>query len=290
MYDHITIRYVVVSLCVAWVMGLTARHLAQQRGILRSASASTLLYTLIATAGYFVVRAVFYALSAAPVPTLLTGSIELTLTALFAALVPVVCTTSFLLLCTDRVRRNLERIAAIDHLTGLLNRRSLESAGERAVHAARREAGQRLAVLVVDIDHFKQINDRHGHAAGDAALQHVSNQMHAMARTSDIVGRFGGEEFVVLAWIDRAQHLATLAERIRALIESSGFRHDGESIRFTVSIGGAVLEPVDRDFDDLMRRADRALYAAKAAGRNQVRIRDPRQASSASEALEPQTN
>lgn len=154
-----------------------------------------------------------------------------------------------------------------DALTGALDRHSLEAHGRRAVeHAA--AAGRPLALLLVDIDHFKSFNDRFGHAAGDKALKRIAMDIMAAARVSDFTYRFGGEEFVVIADGVNVDDAMVMAERIRRRVAGASI---GEAeVRLTVSIGVATCARDATDYDTLFEVADKRLYQAKAAGRNRV--------------------
>ncbi len=154
-----------------------------------------------------------------------------------------------------------------DALTGALDRHSLESYGRRAVENAA-VAGRPLALLLIDIDHFKAFNDRFGHAAGDKMLKRVTSSIMATARVTDFTYRFGGEEFVVIADGVAGDEAMALAERIRRRI--SGTPTDDPAARLTVSIGVATCGSDAGDYDSLFEVADRRLYQAKAAGRNRV--------------------
>jgi diguanylate cyclase (GGDEF)-like protein len=166
--------------------------------------------------------------------------------------------------------RNLalaERRASTDVLTGLPNRRAVQDALKRmAAHATR--SGQPLAAIGLDLDRFKDINDRFGHEAGDSVLAHVGALLSSSVRSSDLVGRLGGEEFVILAPDTDAEGAATLAESLRHALEREGV--PGVEREITASFGVAVLPDMVQSADGLLRLADRAQYAAKAAGRNRV--------------------
>jgi len=154
-----------------------------------------------------------------------------------------------------------------DALTGALDRHSLEAHGRRSVeHAA--AVGRPLALLLVDIDHFKVFNDRFGHAAGDRMLKRVTLDIMAAVRVSDFTYRFGGEEFVVIAEELGPDEAAAMAERIRRRIAGVAATHSGEAV--TVSIGLAMCPRDGRDYDALFELADKRLYEAKDAGRNRV--------------------
>lgn len=204
----------------------------------------------------------------------LRGSVDsAAVTVITRALLPLLMVLVFLLMCVERVQRKLERAAAVDYLTGLLNRRSFAAAGDRAVARARSQVdATRCAVAMVDLDFFKRVNDRFGQATGDRILQHASAHMMEGARQNDLLGRLGGEEFAVLLDDVDEERARSAAERLRRNVEKRPLRLDGESIPVTVSVGVAVLEPTDRDFDDLLRRADRAVLKAKSAGRNRVEL------------------
>lgn len=193
------------------------------------------------------------------------------LTPMLAAVMPVIGTTAFLLLCSERIRREWERAASTDYLTGLANRRTLNAEGDRRLEQARAHA-DRLAIAVVDVDHFKSINDRYGHDVGDLALKHVASRLQSACRGKDLPARQGGEEFVIL--FDRIEPAQAIAagERIRAAVEAIPFVAEGAEKTITVSIGVAALTDTDKSFDDLLRRADQALYAAKSGGRNRVEL------------------
>jgi len=154
----------------------------------------------------------------------------------------------------------LESVSRTDHLTGLANRRHVEE-HLRAVLAAALRHGLPAAVLLIDVDHFKAINDERGHAAGDKVLQQLAAELAAAIRTEDIIGRWGGEEFIVVAANTACDAAAALAERLRAAVE--------KSLPVTVSIGVACTPEVGLRLVDV---ADVNLYRAKAAGRNRVHV------------------
>ncbi len=154
-----------------------------------------------------------------------------------------------------------------DALTGALDRHSLESYGRRAVETAA-AAGRPLALLLIDIDHFKAFNDRFGHAAGDKMLKRITNEIMGAARLSDFTYRFGGEEFVVIADGVAGAEAAALAERIRRAI--AGAPAGDAEWKVTASIGIATCGKDASGYDKLFEIADKRLYQAKAAGRNRV--------------------
>ncbi len=169
-------------------------------------------------------------------------------------------------------RREIEQLSLTDALTGLGNRRRLDLAWHQAWHEARRQRTP-LALLMIDLDHFKQINDTHGHQAGDHCLAHVASLLRDhFRRETDLIARFGGEEFVVVIHAPASQALPS-AHRFLTLLRETPVIWNGEAIRLTASIGVAE---VDFDFDvtpDVtLYRADQATYAVKHAGRDAVRL------------------
>lgn len=163
----------------------------------------------------------------------------------------------------------LERLAFNDPLTGLLNRYRLTELATAEISRCRRH-GRCLSLLMLDLDRFKLVNDRLGHAAGDAALRQVALTCAATLRKGDLLGRWGGEEFVALLPETDAAGARHLAERLRAAVGTQSVCQDNVSMQITVSIGVAELTPEDEELSNLLARADEALYAAKQAGRNLV--------------------
>lgn len=161
----------------------------------------------------------------------------------------------------------LDRVSRIDTLTGIYNRRHLDEHMRQAIAAARRH-DRNVGVLLIDIDHFKDVNDRYGHLAGDAVLREVATRLQSTQRTEDALGRWGGEEFIAVLSDTPAESIGLVAERMRQVVASAPFDlGDGNRITVTVSIGH--VSGTD-DAEVLVHRADDALYAAKARGRNRV--------------------
>jgi diguanylate cyclase (GGDEF)-like protein len=165
--------------------------------------------------------------------------------------------------------------ANFDHLTGMCNRRYFMDLAERELERARRYQ-KPLAILGVDIDYFKRINDNYGHKAGDIALQKFAVTCHEVVRQTDLVGRMGGEEFAILLPETDLGRAREIAERLRKRVEESELSlPDGETVlHFTVSIGLTLLPAAGEktELDALLHKADMALYQAKNAGRNRVLI------------------
>jgi len=156
--------------------------------------------------------------------------------------------------------------ARTDGLTGLMNRRALDEELRRSLAELARR-GRTAALLLLDVDHFKRFNDTHGHVAGDEALKYVADSLRSHARESDIVARFGGEEFAVIFAATTASAVRQRAEEVRAAIGQGRVLIEGQEVRITASAGLAQMEPSD-DIGDWLKRADAALYSAKDDGRN----------------------
>jgi diguanylate cyclase (GGDEF)-like protein len=173
------------------------------------------------------------------------------------------------ILLSDQAGR-LEQQAHTDTLTGIGNRRYFFDQAERELARSRR-TDKPLALLMLDIDYFKRINDTYGHDAGDAVLKALCNTGLATIRNIDIFARFGGEEFVILLPETTSDQATLVAERLRArMAETAVALSDGKTVSFTVSIGLFSLTPRDTDLETLLKQADTALYEAKNTGRNKV--------------------
>ncbi|MGH8174860.1 MAG: GGDEF domain-containing protein, partial [Steroidobacter sp.] len=167
-----------------------------------------------------------------------------------------------------------ERRAQTDSLTGVLNRRSLlERLDAGCLRAQAR--GLPIALLFIDLDHFKEINDTYGHAAGDACLRAIIDPIHAELRQSDVIGRYGGEEFVVILSSADVSAAQPIAERIRRRVADVRVTGFGPPIHVTCSIGVATSDMLGVWGEHLIARADEAVYAAKRSGRNRVQIAAP---------------
>jgi len=162
-----------------------------------------------------------------------------------------------------------KRMASLDPLTGVANRRGIEYFTRSAIRRARARR-ESLAVLALDLDRFKQINDSYGHAAGDRVLQHIARACLDALRDGDLLGRIGGEEFLVILPGSTLEHATDIAERLRVRVETLPLEDLPAGLRITISVGVAQMTAQDAGFADLERRADEALYRAKAEGRNRV--------------------
>jgi diguanylate cyclase (GGDEF)-like protein len=176
---------------------------------------------------------------------------------------------------TKRLQDILEQQSFLDGLTGLWNRAYLDRRLESELNVARRYE-RPLVLVLVDIDHFKLVNDRFGHLFGDVVLQGVADAMRAQARRSDMVARYGGEEFAVLLTESNLRSAVYVSERLRSSIEGRSFAARGESMGVTASLGIACTNALAGEItaEELFNAADTALYAAKDAGRNCIFLND----------------
>jgi diguanylate cyclase (GGDEF)-like protein len=171
----------------------------------------------------------------------------------------------------DQQLERLEREAVRDPLTELFNRRHVFTVVENELRRYHRY-GERCAVILIDADHFKRINDEYGHPAGDVALRQIAEVCRRSIRDSDIAGRFGGEEFIVVLPHADARAAAVVAERIRATMAAEDVVWQDRRIRVTLSLSVAEVGPDTDSLDTLLKAADQALYAAKSEGRNRVHV------------------
>jgi diguanylate cyclase (GGDEF)-like protein len=193
---------------------------------------------------------------------------NIALTAAFADQVSVALENS-------RIYEKAQTQAITDPLTGVYNRRGLFEVGEFEFLRSRR-IGRPFCVMMLDIDHFKRVNDHYGHATGDQALRRLAERCVAGSRAVDLISRYGGEEFIILLPETHLESARLVAERLRQSIMAEPFTTDAGPLRITISIGVAEATPMDT-LNTLIERADAALYSAKHLGRNCVIVNETNQ-------------
>lgn len=167
-------------------------------------------------------------------------------------------------------KQKAEELAKKDDLTGLNNRRAFFELGHRAFNQAKRY-NHPISIIMMDIDHFKHINDTHGHTIGDKVLQALAEPLKRVTRTIDIIGRMGGEEFAFILPETDLDAASNLAERLRREIEKINLNHNGYAISITASLGVVTNNNENDNLESLITKADDALYVAKKKGRNQIK-------------------
>jgi diguanylate cyclase (GGDEF)-like protein len=175
----------------------------------------------------------------------------------------------FVLMLNYRQAASHQKLASTDALTGIMNRRSLEQEATRLLARCSR-TGETLAVMMIDVDHFKSINDRYGHLVGDQVLRHLTAIAENSIRTGDYLARYGGEEFCILLPASLEKDAWILADRLRQIFASTAIECGGEALRSTISIGIADSVHTELKFNSLIVAADKAMYRAKQDGRNRV--------------------
>jgi diguanylate cyclase (GGDEF)-like protein len=187
-----------------------------------------------------------------------------------AAAAAILATFAFLLLQKERADGEAMRLATMDPLTGAYNRRTFHEIAERELSRIRR-ADQPLSIIIVDLDHFRPINEKHGNRVGDQVLQKIANIVRGALRTEDMLVRYGGEEFLVMLPDVPGPGAVIVAGRIRKAVEAEPLLVDGHTIAMTVSVGvSARLDEGPESMEHLLARADGALALAKQRGRNRV--------------------
>jgi diguanylate cyclase (GGDEF)-like protein len=264
------VRQGLISLLLAIASAVCVQSIYGYRQV-RALSQHILGFYFIVGMSMLMVRSATLLFSSAPMEGIFQFSLLTAGVYVGGVLLPVVGTIAFLLMCAERSQRELELAARIDHLTGIYNRGAVEAMALRMIAASQRH-GVPMSLMVVDIDHFKRINDELGHAAGDKALLATVQMLQTLVRACDLLGRLGGEEFVVLMPDTDAIQARRAAERMRVAVECTPVSFFGTFRSLTVSIGVAEFRVEDEGFGRLLQRADHALYAAKHSGRNRVLV------------------
>lgn len=265
------VRVSIFSATVGWIFLAMARALhAHARDRLQLPRPWLLAAPCLLAAAAAWYRSFTAALSSAPLSNEAAASIGLDLrAAIIYMVVALACHATLVSLVVHRLLVELRHKARHDSLTGLLNRRAMEEVIETQMQRGRR-TGETHSLLMLDLDHFKAINDCFGHSAGDLVLQHAATVIQSNVRKIDHVGRVGGEEFLVLmpgAALDTARHAA---ERLREHLATDLLQFQGSHVKLSVSVGIAQWNAPAEDLSRLLIRVDAALYQAKALGRNRV--------------------
>ncbi len=229
------------------------------------------IFMLFAHGALFLLRTPLFAILPWSSTSDVMGSVWLTVLSFEALLFTISIAFILLAMAKERTEYRHRTAAMVDPLTGLSNRRSFLQDG---TELAKRHAANpcSTAVLLIDLDHFKSINDRFGHAIGDRVLQVFAESAKAILRSTDVIGRLGGEEFAAVLYDVSREKAVALAERVRATFAEVAGEVDGRPVGATVSIGVAVNGDTALDVGELLGQADQALYYAKERGRNRVEV------------------
>ena len=258
----------------AWVLWALLRHQRRReegvsRGALLVAGGLVLLLLTVLIRG---VLAIFYSLDIA---SILQGNLVQTLTFMVSFMVTLVISFGFVFMAKERADAANVRLAAQDALTGVANRRALMLALEHELASAARQHTP-LSLLMLDLDHFKRVNDHYGHLAGDQVLRHTVAVVRQRLRAQDVLGRYGGEEFLLLLPGTDVAGAQQLAQQLCQALQAAPCHWRDQSIAVTASVGiASVSASAPTDWETLLQAADQALYRAKDNGRNRVEVAPP---------------
>jgi diguanylate cyclase (GGDEF)-like protein len=262
------VRIIFISVIMATMCALVTHSLlAPQAGPRHPSQWFTIAVTATAAA-VSLLRAGLTALLPPGETYLATGGVQ-ALSMLSYLLFMIGCVFGVVWMSVQRYEARLVELAERDPLTGLFNRRALEERARREMLLAQRNK-RWLSIILFDVDDFKAINDTHGHKAGDTVLQALARAVGQGVRGHDVVARYGGEEFLILLPDTCILRAMELAERLRRALHGLNVAEDGRAIPVTASFGAASLDATTRNWDSLVVNADRALYAAKQAGKDRV--------------------
>ena len=247
-------------------IALQVRPTVQSRAVARGVLVITFAIGCLA----FLSRGLSAMMSAEPLQAFTNPSAVQSAMFVAAAVAAIVSTFGFLMLHKERADGEAVRMATIDPLTGAYNRRTFHDIAERELGRARR-ADQPLSIIIVDIDHFRPVNEQHGNRAGDEILRRVADLIRTALRKEDMLVRYGGEEFLVMLPEVPGPGAVVVAGRIRKAVEAETLMVEGRSLQLTVSVGvSARLDEGPESIERLLARADAALALAKQRGRNRV--------------------
>jgi diguanylate cyclase (GGDEF)-like protein len=258
--DDIHMRLIILSIGSIAMVFILSHQLWRTLGTPLRFSASLMLVSFVFHGLFLVVRTASLLLD----PLQADGITPIqSATYLFSFAVSFFWSMGFVLMVSHRLRNDLMEIATVDVLTHIPNRRATQVFLEKELSRVKRHTGE-FSVLLIDIDNFKQVNDRWGHATGDFVLAETARLFQGMIRKQDWVGRWGGEEFLMILPGALLNEAASLAERVRAEIAAREFREGEASLRITISIGVASAAGAER-IDEMLKKADDALYSSKAS-------------------------
>jgi diguanylate cyclase (GGDEF)-like protein len=229
------------------------------------------IFMLFAHGALFLLRTPLSALLPWSPTSQVFGSVWLTVLSSEALLFTISIAFILLAMAKERTEYRHKTASMVDLLTGIANRRGFLAETDR-LSKRQAEEPQLAAVLLIDLDHFKLVNDHFGHAIGDRVLQVFADTASGVIRQSDVLGRLGGEEFAVVLHNVARERAMLIAERIRAAFAEAASVVDGRPVRGTVSVGMVMTDDVELDIAELLRQADQALYRAKERGRNRVEV------------------
>jgi diguanylate cyclase (GGDEF)-like protein len=265
--NQIGMRMAILSLGVFAMLSILVYQLLQTRKTSLRFSADLMLISFLIYGIFLIGRAISVALN--PPQDEFSNTPIQSATYLFSFALTFFWSTGFILMVSQRLRNDLMEVATIDMLTRIPNRRAMQMFLEKELSRARRNQSE-FSVLLIDIDNFKQVNDRWGHVVGDEVLARLAGIFQSMLRKQDFVARWGGEEFLVILTDSPYCDPEALAERLRSRVAHSEHSHAGGSFSITVSIGVACANQTST-LDGILKQADDALYQAKKT-RNTVSV------------------
>ena len=260
------LRIAIVTVPIVWLQFELARSILRQPHARRPADLLTGALFLACVA-LTLIRTVLIVAPGFVAPE--QRSMLLNFILVFIATLPMIGTIGFMLMCGDRLGDDLARLAMIDPLTGICNRRTFVELAEKAIGEAKRLRSA-FSLLVIDLDHFKRINDGYGHETGDEALCRAVALMRGALGDAPVLSRIGGEEFAVLLPGQDEAAAFLVAERLRQHVATAAVSINGHALSLRLSVGVAALDQTASDLSELLRVADAALYAAKNAGRDRT--------------------
>jgi diguanylate cyclase (GGDEF)-like protein len=271
--DFDRLRLVLFSLAkAALLLGVPVKVVLRLKGSIGWGGATVALLPSVAYSLQGLVMAGYLLSHSGPLENLNTQMLNTPSKVIVAMVAAALFNFSFLFLLVSRLVAQLRHHASHDALTGVMNRHGFNALLDRLWQRQRGGRNAGFSLALVDVDHFKRINDEHGHPAGDEVLRRLAQVLRDNLRPGDVVARLGGEEFVLVLQSADAGQAHRVSERVRLAVEQQVMELDGIRLSVTVSTGVAEIQPSDRTAQDLLARADLALYAAKASGRNCVCI------------------